>query len=573
MRSTAQALLLVFTAICTFAAPARAQVLEKALAMVPEDAVGVVVVPSLMRLNADLTDMLERSGRSEAVIAGRPVDMLAAQLGLSAAFDDRGSFLAWWAGNGEDEMLVFAVPVADADRFLNANLTREEAIGPDAWRWGSGEIVHARSVDKHVLLSGNAELVRNYQAGPGIGIQIRKNLGEQAFAMMESADVSIWTGADGLREMRERGTAGADVAVETQRAPGMSEEMARQIVDRANDLGEGLEEVLITIDSDALAMAIKTVTIFDPDSALGKATVGGPATSTGSLLGRLPPNPYYFAVGADISGLGGVERFVDFAKLASIDDLELPEWVLEMGSHLQGIQFAVYPSKLGLAMGGVLNNAAMVVETSDPAMAEDLLKNAVIGFSGDEGMIRRKTTWTNEKKLSNGTTAQGFSVKESLLPKSERPEGSRSGDWAMQKMINGMVFGSRGMQGLAKQIPDGLVLTFSQRPDVFQHALDAASGGEGLSSDSVITAMRGWMLKDSDVEAFIDIGRIGKLVNQIAKIIPGASQMTMPIPESMPPIGFSMSVGDSRVETATILPSEIIGAGIGMAMRQGLGAR
>jgi hypothetical protein len=224
-------------------------------------------------------------------------------------------------------------------------------------------------------------------------------------------------------------------------------------------------------------------------------------------------------------------------------------------------------------MGGILNNAAMVVETSDPATAEGLFKDAIIGFSGDEGMVRRKTTWTNEKKLSNGTTAQQFTVKESLLPKSERPEGSRSGDWAMQKMISGMVFGSKGMQGLTKQVPGGLVMTFSRRPDVFQRALDAASGGEGLSSDSVITAMRGWMVKDPDVEAFIDIGRIGKLVTQIAKIIPGGNQMILPIPESMPPIGFSMSVGDSRVETATILPSEVIGAGIGTAMRSGLGAR
>ena len=41
----------------------------------------------------------------------------------------------------------------------------------------------------------------------------------------------------------------------------------------------------------------------------------------------------------------------------------------------------------------------------------------------------------------------------------------------------------------------------------------------------------------------------------------------------MPPIGFAMEVGDSRVETATILPSEVIGAAIGTAMRQGLGAR
>ena len=127
--------------------------------------------------------------------------------------------------------------------------------------------------------------------------------------------------------------------------------------------------------------------------------------------------------------------------------------------------------------------------------------------------------------------------------------------------------------GLAHTAPDGLVMTFSRRPDVFQRALDAASGGEGLSSNPVISAMRGWMVEKPDVEVFVDIGRISKLVNQMAKIIPGANQMTLPIPEDMPPIGFSMSVENSRVDTATVIPSEVIGAGIGTAMRQGLGAR
>ncbi len=37
----------------------------------------------------------------------------------------------------------------------------------------------------------------------------------------------------------------------------MSKEMAREIVKRANSLGEGLQEVLITIDADALAMVLR----------------------------------------------------------------------------------------------------------------------------------------------------------------------------------------------------------------------------------------------------------------------------------------------------------------------------
>ena len=152
MNRTTRPLLASLFSTLAFTAAALGQAFEEAMTLVPEDAVGIVAVPSLIRLNGGLADMLERSGRSEAVIAGRPVGMLAGQLGLSAAFDEHGPFVMWWTGNGEDEMLVFAVPVADAERFLNANLTRVKDKGDDAWMWDE-ELMYARSAGQHVLLS------------------------------------------------------------------------------------------------------------------------------------------------------------------------------------------------------------------------------------------------------------------------------------------------------------------------------------------------------------------------------------------------------------------------------------
>ena len=568
MNTTTRPFFASFFSTLALAAAALGQAFEEAMTLVPEDAVGIVTVPSLIRLNGSLADMLERSGRSEAVIAGRPVDMLAAQLGLSAAFDEHGPFVMWWEGNGEDEMLVFAVPVADADRFLNANLTRAEGKGEDAWMWDE-ELMYARSTGKHVLLSGNPDTVRNYTPGQGIVKKMREALGETHFGTLAKADMAIWAGPDALREMQKRGVEGAELATNGNAIEGMSPEMTKQFMDRMNGMGEGLEQLAIAIDADALAMSTRIITMFDPESMLGKTCAGGTPSGTGKLLDLIPDNPFYVAMGVDISGLGGVQRFIDLAKMASIENIEVPSWVIDMGNELEGIQFAAFPSKLGIAMGGIMNDSSLVIKTSRPDMARDLLGKSIEGFSGVSGMTRRITSWTPDAKLRKGGTADEFSIKEEMVEKSMRPEGSRSGDWAMQNMINGLVFGPRGMMGLAKEVPNGLVLTFSRRPDVLQRAIDSASGGQSLASDPVISAMRGWMVPNPDLEAFVDIGRIGKLARQMTKLIPGANGMPIPIPENIPPVGFGMSVGDATVEMGIVVPSEVIGAMVGLSMQRG----
>ena len=552
----------------TWIGTASAQDFDNALAIVPPDALGIIAIPSLEVLNNDITDLLDRSGRSEAVLAGRPIDLMASQIGFSAAFDDKGTFVAWWAGAGEDEMLVFAVPVADAARFLAANLTRDEAEGVDAWRWGSGELVYARDLGSHVLLSANRDLVKTYDAGGGLKPTLEADLGAVGLALLADADIAIWAGKRGLEEMTARGAVGASDALGEDEREGLDKEFIQSVMDRMSLLGEGVEQVAVGVDFDALALALRVYAQFDPDSDLGVATAGGESALKGPLLSQLPPNPYYVALGVDVQGIGGIGRFIDLAKLASIDDLQLPGWLGDMGASMKGVQFAAYPSKLGLAMGGVLNDSSLVIETSEPLMAKSLLEASIKGANGPEGMIRRTTSWTSNSALRDGLVADVFTMKTELRPKNERPEGARSGDFAMQNMINGLIFGSRGMQGLAKVADDALIVTFSRRPDVMERAIEAASSGTGLNDDPVVAAMRGWMIDSPDIEAFLDAGRLGSLVSQLMKIIPGSEQMVLPFPEQMPPIGFSLGVNASTLEMAVIVPSEVVGAAIGTGMQQ-----
>ena len=545
-----------------------AQGLDPALALVPEDAVGVVVIPSLEVLNIDLTDLLDRSGRSELVLAGRPIDLMAAQIGFSAAFNDKGMFVAWWSGEGDDEMLAFAVPVADTARFLVANLSQDETMEVDAWQWGSGDIVYARDLGTHVLLSGNADLVRSYDAGAGLKPTLEADLGAKGLSLLTGADVAVWVGREGLAEMSKQGAVGAEAALEENEQEGFDRAFVQSVMDRMSMFSEGVDQVAVAIEIDALAMSIRVLAKFDPASQIGVATVGGESAINGGVLSRLPNQPYYVALGVDVQGLGGVDRFVEFGKLAAIENLVLPDWISEMGASIKSVQFAAYPSKLGIAMGGVLNDSSLVIETANPAMAESLLEAAIKGADGAEGMVRRTTSWTSNKELKSGLVADVFTLKTTLRPKNERPEGSRSGDFAMQNLITGLVVGSRGLQGLAKTTDDAMVVTFSRRPDVMNRALDAVGNDRGLSDDPVISAMREWMLEAPDLEVFIDAGRLGSVAGQMMKLVPGAGEMVMPFPEQMPPVGFSLAVADSTLEMALVIPSEVVGAAIGLGMQQ-----
>ena len=69
--------------------------LEKALALIPDDALALGLIPRLDRLNDDMGEMLDAMNRPSTVLAGRPIEMLKAQMGISVALDERGALAAW----------------------------------------------------------------------------------------------------------------------------------------------------------------------------------------------------------------------------------------------------------------------------------------------------------------------------------------------------------------------------------------------------------------------------------------------------------------------------------------------
>ena len=81
-------------AVLSVSAATYAGALEDALRLVPADAAGALVIPSVKGASDDLQLAIDRMGKAEAALGGRPIDLLKAQLGIGAGFDDRGAFVA-----------------------------------------------------------------------------------------------------------------------------------------------------------------------------------------------------------------------------------------------------------------------------------------------------------------------------------------------------------------------------------------------------------------------------------------------------------------------------------------------
>ena len=558
----------LLVAISAILRPAAADRLDEALGLVPSDAVAWAVVPSMSALNADLADMLDRANRPELAVAGRPIDVLVSQFGISAGFDERGSLVAWTmsAAALTDGEGVMAIPVEDADRFIQANFKPDPKQEPMAYRWKDGELVFVKSIETHVLISVQRAYLADWKPDAGTSASLQRRFGADATMAMRSTDLLMWIDGSVLEKTREAAIAAAEA---NELEIGMAGLGGNDLIQR---LGEDAEDFVISVDVDALAIGVRSWTRFSSDgawSSLAKDATGG---LDRPLLGRIPRQPFYMAMGVDFAGFGGYQGMMDVLEVLDVDQGMFPAWMAAIGPSMRGMEFAMYPSKLGVAMGGALNDASLLLDTTDPETLRRTIGTAIEGMQGVTGAIERKTAWETDAKQRKGGTADEFTMTSEIAPSDRRTAAGTVGDASLQLTVEKMLYGPRGLKGLGQVIGDGYVMTFSRRPDVLQRAMEAGTAGGGLSSDPVLVSMQSWLPPNPDFEMFIDVGQLGKLARQIAALFPGGSEMIPALPRSMPPIGVGVAFGlvdqKASLEWALVVPSEVVGVAVGNAIEQ-----
>jgi len=613
---------------------------RQTLDLVPTRAISLVAMPNPRLAADDLAECLAGAGQGEAALPMRPIDLFKSRLGLGGGIDESGAFVMWFQMQEGKAVPAMLVPVTDAQTFLQANFEKVETPEGVVHRHPELGSLHARTLDRRVLLSTDRRLVDAYAISTGMSAWLQSHLGERGFSVLTGGDLAAWAGPEATADARRQGAAmrratGAGQASEdpSRRRPARSRRAAagappagnelrgdidgsgevdsgdmgallidmgrkggradldgdgtvtqedvkqmQQILDKGPaaappaaepepapsgpatgdsdsdepiDPADGLLDGVLSVDFDPLGVSTRSFAIMDPAKPLGRATRGGPAADAVGLS-HLPKGPVVLAASVDPSGLGGVEALEELRPMAP-EAPAMPEWIMANRQLIRRVEFAIYPSKLGVAGGGLLNEACLWLGTADSARARELLKAWMTGLSGTRDGMETKVVWEEGKTTKDGTVADAWSVVEQPVA------GGRARPNPMRRMAQSLVFGPRGATGFVKTFPDGMLITFSQRPDVLKRCVETIEGGPSLESSPAIAALRAWLLPGPDVEAYVGVGSLLSVVRQAAASFPGGGLELPDAPPNLEPVAFAMQVQDARVETATMVPAGVVG--------------
>ena len=532
--------------------------LDRALALIPESATGFVAWPSPKKSNADCIGMLEQLGVGGAMIAGRPIDLFKAQFGIGANFDESAPVIAYFIGKGEAATMVFVIGSTDPAAFMQANMTPAGDAALGRYTSSLGMIVSARAVGNNVIMSPSADAVAGYDASKPMGARFQARLTSEEWNSLDRADLVYWVEADAMDALGKMMRLGSE---ELPIVAGSNAVTAAANFDSKKIL-EQLSDAVIAIDIDPLGVWLRTISIAREGSALAALTAARESSTSTKCL-RLPGNPFYLAASIDCVGLGGVEALTDSMELMNIDRALLPEWIVSDGAAITSVQFAAYPSKLGVAVGGVLNDSALFIASKNPEGTLARMKASFLALKGEDGGVKRDPQWNDAKTLKSGTIANAFELKETITDMSQMPEGSE-----YMRLGKQFVVGVRGLVGLAAVKEGGVVVTFSQRPDVFTRAMAAgvAGGDAALASDATLQSIEEWLPPKRDAEIFLGVGRLAMLATSIMSGVgnvfgaeAGAAAPSIPTPDpSMEPLALSLGLGDGRIDGVLVVPTGVL---------------
>lgn len=538
----------------------------RALGWVPEDAISFLAIPSLKRTSDDLAQLIEATGQGGVLAMGRPIDVLKGQLGVGANLDEKSPLVAYFprvaaqaAAADSAKLPVVVVGVTDATAFIAANLTSAPESGEDAYRTANGMVVFVQQLEGRIAVSTDRGMLPGAAPFRGIAERFDARLEADERAWLARADLVAWASRDALHASVERARAmqvpdpAADGAI-----PGGFAGTAEQreaFRQRSLDAMDMLADGILVVDADPLGLFVATVGVAEPSSRLASVAAGG--AGEGARFDRVPAKPFYLAISADLDGLGGAAKLGELLDFSGIGRDMVPAWILEEGADLSGLQLGAYPSKLGVAIGGALNDSALFLASRDPARTVARMKSSLLALAGESAGLRREPAWNDEKTLKSGAKAMAFELKETVVDAAQRP------GLDFERLAKQFILGARGLNGLAAMREDGVVVSFSQRPDVWQAAVDAAGGQRTLARDETVMSLEEWLPARRDVEAFVGVGRVVALASQIASSFVGEEQvksMTPAIAADAEPVAVALEVDKGRIRTVLVVPTAVLGA-------------
>jgi len=321
----------------------------------------------------------------------------------------------------------------------------------------------------------------------------------------------------------------------------------------------GLEQMLLDdgraavlgLDVDEHGFSIDAGVQFSEDSQAAEL-----ASSPGhakAMLDRVPDVPIIFAFSMDMSSPAMKEWIADLVSGASDMGPDKAMFgmmnVSDLMDQQDGSAFIMGDSP-SLMMGGMFQNMLEFKSTKDSKNFIGETRQLVQKMDGmSQGGITFNTTLDAGAKTIEGVKVDAWSMR--MTPDPENPAAGQ------MAMVFPMIFGpNMGPQGYYAAVDGGLITTMGQNDALMAKAIASARGGGGLSSNEKMRRAMSHQPEDAVATVFIDYGRLGKQVMNMAAMM--GQQAPFEIPEEMDLIGMSIATSGGGVQGRIHVPQDLL---------------
>lgn len=507
--------------------------------LVPPDSAAALVIPNLKGASDQLAQALEGMDRANVLFGGRPVDQVRALLGLTAGVNEQAPVAIITPTVDALTTPVFLVPVIDAADFMETNFDPDPSGTAGAFvHHGTGNTVFTRTIDKHIAICEDQAVLGSFTPRPGFAQRLGGMFDAAVVERAAKCDMFLYQRSDAALAMRDRAAGGSEHEgiVEV----GAEQNATLPIVQITSMVPtvwwESAEAALMGANFDPLGIGLYSFVALKSDSHLG--AMARSAGSAGTPLAKVPDAPFYVAASADFAGMGGSALFFDEMMI---------EWNM-LAEQIKSMHVIVSPSPLGL-QGGLLNGASIFLATDDPAGLINAMKTQYEFIAlAEQDSLALAPTWQENARQIDGVSVHAYKI-----------DATYSGNNTNTNRMLPLALGRSGFSGFIAPVEGGVIVTCSQRPDVFSAALKAVKGEAQLAQNQMLAQMATWLPTTPDILLFFGLGETGNLLNQLMSafgpLLP--FQFTIPpIDPATKPIGVGIDIRPGLIESGAVLPSD-----------------
>jgi len=552
--------------------------------LVPEDALGLVVVNGLSEADAAVGKLAETVGTQAPSLLA----LLKLSSGVTEGLDEQGSAaLAFLPGKGElaDAVPVLIAPVSDYQAVLRQLSAKEPKDGISEVTFMEARFLVGQAAGYAVMVEPKHRKVLQgiLKAEPKVPESLKPLSGwlaDNQFAavlMPAGMKLSCAEGAKAIRQVRAQLEEMEDqLGPDAQMGPALAVfEVYEQILVACGD-----ELVLAAVGAKVDSKGSLLVTSRLPyraDGGLAKALEDF-GTPEEDLLTGLPAGPYVFAFGG--TWPEGLSRaMLDFSgvmmkampQVYGLSEEETAKLLEASAASMKDLQAMSMVMGVGKSGDPLYSNIVGVMRCKDVQAYMDHYEQSMedtrrLLTRPEESMFKEMEF----EKRDDGVWVMSAKIGAPQMPGGEEIPGFEE---SMKQMMEAM-FGSDGRITIYVKIADKrhVVMAYTQEA-LLGPAIEAVRNPRaGLAGDESVAQTRALMPKDVQWLGLLSPQGVIAYVNRVVKTFVAAEPGGFPpfeLPEfpATPPIGCGMRVADNQVQGFLVVPAPVL-EGIGQYVKQ-----